>query len=57
MGFDPCHCYDGCYSTTGIDRRTYDGQPAWMQSRINGKYGYGPFHKKRLKPQYQCYAK
>ena len=27
------HCYDGCYSTTGWDRRTIDGQPLWE----NGK--------------------
>jgi hypothetical protein len=23
------HCYDGCYSTTGYDRRTVDGTPLW----------------------------
>jgi len=25
----PYHCYDGCYSTTGIDRRTVSGKPLW----------------------------
>jgi hypothetical protein len=24
------HCFDGCYSTTGRDKRTIDGQPAWL---------------------------
>jgi len=24
------HCFDGCYSATGIDRRTTDGEPAWL---------------------------
>lgn len=24
------HCYDGCHSTTGVDRRTTDGAPAWL---------------------------
>ena len=23
----PAHCYDGCFSTTGVDRRTPDGKP------------------------------
>jgi hypothetical protein len=23
------HCYDGCYSTTGWDRRTVSGKPLW----------------------------
>lgn len=23
----PWHCFDGCYSTTGRDRRTEDGKP------------------------------
>ncbi len=23
------YCYDGCYSTTGMDRRTIDGTPRW----------------------------
>jgi hypothetical protein len=27
----PWHCYDGCYSTTGYDRRTPDGKPAWLK--------------------------
>ena len=26
----PTHCYDGCFSTTGSDRRTIDGKPAWL---------------------------
>lgn len=26
----PWHCYDGCYSTTGIDRRTTTGEPLWL---------------------------
>ena len=25
----PWHCYDGCYSTTGADRRTTTGEPLW----------------------------
>ena len=25
----PYHCYDGCYSTTGIDYRTTNGKPLW----------------------------
>ncbi len=25
----PPYCYDGCFSTTGIDRRTPDGKPMW----------------------------
>ena len=24
------HCYDGCYSTTGWDKRTINGTPAWL---------------------------
>lgn len=24
------HCYDGCYSTTGFDRRTSCGTPIWL---------------------------
>jgi len=24
------HCYDGCYSTTGRDKRTINGKPAWL---------------------------
>ena len=23
------HCYDGCYSTTGYDKRSIDGTPMW----------------------------
>jgi hypothetical protein len=30
------HCYDGCYSTTGRDSRTIDGEPAWLPF---GKWG------------------
>jgi hypothetical protein len=26
----PWHCYDGCYSTTGMDRRTTTGEPLWL---------------------------
>ncbi len=25
----PWHCFDGCYSTTGIDIRTPDGRPKY----------------------------
>lgn len=25
------HCYDGCYSTTGWDRRQPDGIPHWIK--------------------------
>jgi hypothetical protein len=25
----PWHCDDGCYSTTGRDRRTENGEPLW----------------------------
>lgn len=25
------HCYDGCYSTTGFDRRSLDGKPIWIK--------------------------
>lgn len=25
------HCYDGCYSATGRDRRTEDGHPLWLK--------------------------
>ncbi len=28
----PWHCYDGCYSTTGLDRRSPDGQPIWLKT-------------------------
>lgn len=30
----PWHCYDGCYSTTGMDRRTIDGTPLWKGGRL-----------------------
>lgn len=53
----PWHCYDGCYSTLGVDLRTWDGQPAWLQSRIHGRFSYGPWHTKRMKPEYQRYAR
>jgi hypothetical protein len=33
----PWHCYDGCWSTTGIDRRTIDGLPAWEHEFKNLK--------------------
>jgi hypothetical protein len=26
----PWHCYDGCYSTTGRDRRSPNGIPMWV---------------------------
>ncbi len=26
----PWHCYDGCFSTLGYDKRTVDGLPAWL---------------------------
>jgi hypothetical protein len=26
----PWHCYDGCYSTTGCDKRTTTGKPLSM---------------------------
>lgn len=29
----PWHCFDGCHSTTGRDRRTIDGDPAWLPYR------------------------
>ncbi|MDB4314431.1 hypothetical protein N9955_00105 [bacterium] len=29
----PWHCYDGCYSTTGIDYRTDDGKPLSEQKK------------------------
>lgn len=25
----PVFCYDGCFSTTGIDNRTSNGKPLW----------------------------
>lgn len=28
------HCYDGCFSTTGRDRRTCDGRPQWCRKFI-----------------------
>jgi hypothetical protein len=28
----PWYCYDGCFSTTGYDRRTKDGKPFREQS-------------------------
>lgn len=31
----PWHCYDGCYSTTGIDRRTMDGLPLYPEGYWN----------------------
>ena len=29
----PYRCYDGCYGTTGKDRRTVDGKPQWLQNK------------------------
>lgn len=46
----PWYCYDGCYSTMGRDRRTWNGQPAWEQCRIRGRFGLGPWHPKRMNP-------
>lgn len=31
------YCYDGCYSTTEIDRRTTDGLPGWENDWKNLK--------------------
>jgi ribosomal protein L37AE/L43A len=31
------YCYDGCYSTTGTDRRTVDGSPGWLHNWKNLK--------------------
>ena len=31
------HCYDGCYSTTGYDRRTKDGKPLWEKEEQEAK--------------------
>lgn len=54
----PWHCYDGCFSTTGMDRRTWDMQPAWQQARkSSGKFSFGPWSSRRLKPEYQRYAR
>lgn len=36
----PAQCYDGCVSTTGVDRRTYDGKPAWLPH--NGMEAWAP---------------
>ncbi len=33
-------CHDGCYSTTGIDRRTVDGLPGWEHGWKNKKKDY-----------------
>lgn len=33
----PTHCYDGCYSTTGQDRRTEDGKPQWLKGQPEAK--------------------
>ena len=45
----PWHCYDGCFGSTGKDRRTYDGQPAWLQIRNkNGQFGKGKWSKERM---------
>jgi hypothetical protein len=29
INYGPWHCYDGCYSTTGKDKRTKNGKPQW----------------------------
>jgi len=50
----PWHCYDGCFSTLGVDCRTYDGQPAWLQVRkSNGQFGLKAWHIDRLLPEYK----
>ena len=39
----PWHCFDGCYSTTGLDRRSADGYPSWIKTfkvRTVDKDGY-----------------
>ena len=33
----PWHCYDGCYSTTGWDCRTADGEPLWEKKEKQNK--------------------
>lgn len=30
---DEMICNDGCYSTTGIDNRTKDGEPMWLEQK------------------------
>jgi hypothetical protein len=32
------HCYDGCYSTTGIDNRTINGGPLWEGNKTKPEY-------------------
>jgi hypothetical protein len=39
----PIHCHDGCFSTTGRDKRTTDGKPAWR--RVGN---LAPWHPLRL---------
>ena len=51
------YCFDGCYEATGIDRRTCDGQPAWLQARIKGRFAGKAWSIKRLKPEYKHYAR
>lgn len=58
MNGGPWHCFDGCYSTTGRDLRTLDGQPAWKQSRhSNGRFSFGPWSIKRLRSEFKHYAR
>lgn len=34
----PWHCYDGCFSTTGFDRRdAIEGLPVWMNEEEKQK--------------------
>lgn len=35
------HCFDGCYSTTGIDNRTRNGKPLWEDNEAKGEISFG----------------
>ncbi|HYT45468.1 MAG TPA: hypothetical protein VEP90_24295 [Methylomirabilota bacterium] len=37
----PWHCYDGCYSTIGYDRRTSTGKPLWLLTKKEKKHEVG----------------
>lgn len=39
------YCYDGCHSTTGKDRRTTDGLPAW--EKVGGLLPFAPSRMKK----------
>ena len=45
----PWYCYDGCYETTGRDRRTWDAKPAWESVVFMGKK-CKPFDDRRMNP-------